>query len=209
MTAADLRRVAEATDIRQLIGSAIRLRKLPGHSALGLCPFHNEKTPSFRVNLSGPHAGKWRCHGCGLNGDCFDFLMRLDSCDLRTAAKQLASDAGITLTEKPETPAERRERERLRTEKEIFRWWMKTEWMDSRRRLNRAMALLDVNPFAEDLAGIHGARLRWIEANVSTPEGLAEFRRARIPERRYREWLTRRLRRYAAMWEFAEMVLRT
>ena len=62
-------------DLVDLIGAHVRLTK-SGRSFKGLCPFHEEKTPSFHVN---PERGMWHCFGCGEHGDCFTFLMRLET----------------------------------------------------------------------------------------------------------------------------------
>lgn len=214
MTAADLSTIREHTDIRQLVQSYGVKLKVYARVGTGLCPLHSEKTPSFRVNLPGhQYAGKWRCHGgCGVGGDCFDLVMRLDSCDLPTAARRLAADAGLTLSNRPETALERRQRESDREEKILVKWWYRQAWSEARRGLNRAMRAMDRgNPFAEDCAGIYGRRLRWIELNAGTEAGLERFRledRATV-EKAYRIWMCRDLRRYATAAELTGLVIRT
>lgn len=213
MTTADIQRVREATDIGALIENVVRLRRVPGNVGSGLCPFHDEKTASFRVNLPGSRfPGRWRCHSCGAHGDALDFVQRIDSCDLPTAVRRLASDAGITLTDKPETPTERRKRERKSLEREMADWYFREQWKQARRGLNRAM---EAGPYpigtgwnlAGQIAEFYGARLRWIETNRRADAGLVEFRLAGVTETQYRQWLCIDLGRHAALLDFAEIVL--
>lgn len=90
----DIERVREATDIVELIGSRIQLRKA-GRNFKALCPFHQEKTPSFYVF---PETQSFYCFGCGASGDALTFLMRLEQLGFREALEQLAERAGITLS---------------------------------------------------------------------------------------------------------------
>ncbi len=189
----DLQAIRNATDIGELIGNIVKLRRMPGNTALGLCPFHNEKTPSLRVNLPGHRwAGRWHCHGCDAKGDVIDFIRLLDGLTLPEAVRRLAADAGIMLTDRPETPQERRQREADKLERSMAEWYWRERWKESRRGLDRAMRAIDRgNQFAEDLAGIYGGRLRWIERERGTAAGMAEFR-ARPRDagelKRFREW---------------------
>ena len=65
----------ERIDIVDLVGRHVTLRQ-SGRSFKGLCPFHDEKTPSFQVN---PERDIFHCFGCGVGGDAFQFLMRHDN----------------------------------------------------------------------------------------------------------------------------------
>ena len=85
--------VRGATDIVQLIGEKVRLRRV-GTRWSGLCPFHNEKTPSFTVN---PERQIWHCFGCNKGGDVFAFLMETDRVTFPEALAILAERAGIEL----------------------------------------------------------------------------------------------------------------
>ncbi len=85
--------VRGATDIVQLIGEKVRLRRV-GTRWSGLCPFHNEKTPSFTVN---PERQIWHCFGCNKGGDVFAFLMETDKVTFPEALGILAERAGIEL----------------------------------------------------------------------------------------------------------------
>ncbi len=86
-------RVRDATDIVQLIGERVQLRRA-GRSFKGLCPFHTEKTPSFTVT---PDRQIWHCFGCSKGGDVFAFVMELDKVTFPEAIRVLADRAGIEL----------------------------------------------------------------------------------------------------------------
>ena len=86
-------RVLEATDIVELIGQTVKLRR-SGRGYTGLCPFHQEKTPSFSVN---PERKFYYCFGCKAHGNAIDFVMNRDRVEFVDALKQLADKAGITL----------------------------------------------------------------------------------------------------------------
>ncbi len=101
--------VKQKIDIVDFIGSYVQLRKA-GRNFKGLCPFHNEKTPSFIVF---PDQGTWHCFGaCGTGGDIFTFLMRRENIDFGQALEQLAQRAGVPLVH--DRPGEDEERKRLR-----------------------------------------------------------------------------------------------
>ncbi|MDR3203167.1 MAG: DNA primase [Deltaproteobacteria bacterium] len=85
--------VLEATDIVQLIGQHVDLKRA-GVSWRGLCPFHNEKTPSFFVH---PERGFYHCFGCGVGGRSVNFLMAIRGCSFPQAIRELASLAGIAI----------------------------------------------------------------------------------------------------------------
>jgi len=85
--------VLQATDIVQLIGQTVALKRR-GKDFVGLCPFHQEKTPSFHVD-----GGKqvFYCYGCKAGGTCFDFVMKRDRVEFKDALVTLAEQAGIEL----------------------------------------------------------------------------------------------------------------
>jgi DNA primase len=86
--------IREATDIVALVGEYVTLRPAGGTRMKGLCPFHQEKTPSFTVNAA-THA--FRCFGCQEHGDAIDFLMKQDTLSFTEAIERLARRAGIEL----------------------------------------------------------------------------------------------------------------
>src|SRR5690242_2245925 len=93
MPGGTLEQVKERTDIVELIGTRVKLRQT-GRTYKGLCPFHQEKSPSFIVY---PESQSFHCFGCGKSGDAFSFLMALDNIDFRDALTILAERAGVDL----------------------------------------------------------------------------------------------------------------
>lgn len=91
----DIQRVRDATDVASLIGESIVLKQ-KGRLFWGLCPFHGEKTPSFKVD---PSLQLWKCFGCGEGGDVFRFVMKTENVDFPDAVRILADRANIELHE--------------------------------------------------------------------------------------------------------------
>lgn len=89
----DIARVRDATNLDDLIGSHLQLRRV-GRRSVGLCPFHNEKTPSFSVNAE---SGFYKCFGCGKSGDAITFVREILHLDFVAAVEYLAGRCGITL----------------------------------------------------------------------------------------------------------------
>ncbi len=89
----EIERVRQATDILAVVGEHVKLKR-SGKSWVGLCPFHQEKTPSFHVD---PVKGLFHCFGCGAGGNVFTFLMRAEGLSFAEAARKLAARAGIEL----------------------------------------------------------------------------------------------------------------
>lgn len=91
----DVIRVRDATDIVALVSETVPLRQ-KGRLFWGNCPFHQEKTPSFKVD---PSTQLWHCFGCGLGGDAFGFLMRAEHLEFPDAVRRLAERAHIEIRE--------------------------------------------------------------------------------------------------------------
>lgn len=83
------------TDIESVISPYVNLRRR-GKNLVGLCPFHNEKTPSFTVY---PENGSFYCFGCRVGGDVITFVRRMENLDYMEAVKQLADRSGMALPE--------------------------------------------------------------------------------------------------------------
>jgi DNA primase len=101
--------VAAASDIVAVIGVYFPLKRA-GTEFRAICPFHQEKTPSFYVN---PSKQSYYCHGCGAGGAVFQFLMQYENIDFPEAVRRLASRAGITIIE-AELSAEEEGKQSLR-----------------------------------------------------------------------------------------------
>ena len=85
--------VIEANSIVDVVSGYVTLKKT-GRNYTGLCPFHNEKTPSFSVS---PDKNLFYCFGCQEGGSTIDFLMKIENIDFLEALEMLAARAGITL----------------------------------------------------------------------------------------------------------------
>ena len=92
-TEEQIEEVRAANDIVNVIGSYVKLKR-SGGSYTGLCPFHNEKTPSFSVN---PTRQMYKCFGCGAGGSVITFVMEYENYTFPEALESLAERAGITL----------------------------------------------------------------------------------------------------------------
>jgi len=101
--------VLAATDIVQLIGQSVKLIRRGG-KFLGLCPFHQEKSPSFTVD---PGKQLFYCFGCKAGGTCFDFVMKRDRVEFREALQILARAANIDLPQGSEQRKNTGERQQL------------------------------------------------------------------------------------------------
>ncbi len=106
-------RIKEQADIVQVIGECVELKQA-GVRFLGLCPFHNEKTPSFSVH---PGQQFFHCFGCGASGDVFEFQMKYHNLDFPTAMRALARRYQVEIPERPQSP---REREKNRRRKAMY-----------------------------------------------------------------------------------------
>ena len=107
-----IERLRESVDIVAEISRQTDLRRV-GSRCTGLCPFHEERTPSFSVD---PEQGLYHCFGCQKGGDAIRFVQELDALDFPEAVEQLAERYGVELTREREDPREeerRRRRERL------------------------------------------------------------------------------------------------
>lgn len=93
----NVREVRDRTDIVELVGSYVALKKA-GRSYKGLCPFHQEKTPSFVVF---PDSQNFHCFGCGKGGDSLTFYMQVEHVEFREALQELARRAGVELLTVP------------------------------------------------------------------------------------------------------------
>jgi len=87
--------VRAAADIVKIVGDYVKLRKA-GANLMGLCPFHQEKTPSFAVH---PSKQIFHCFGCGVGGDVFKFVMLVDNLTFPEALERVAERVGVTLRE--------------------------------------------------------------------------------------------------------------
>jgi len=104
-----LAELRSAADIVAVIGDHTKLRKA-GRSWKGLCPFHNERTPSFTVDRD---KGLYHCFGCGVGGDVIHFVRQVDRLDFPEAVEALASRFGVTIPRRVRLGPRQERRDRL------------------------------------------------------------------------------------------------
>jgi DNA primase len=106
-------RVRDAVDFEELVGARVELRRAGARRLQGLCPFHDERTPSFGID---PVEKLYHCFGCGAGGDVFSFVMETEGLDFAGALESLADRYGVQLEREAEDPREaarRAQRDRL------------------------------------------------------------------------------------------------
>ncbi|MGH3906403.1 MAG: DNA primase [Pseudonocardiaceae bacterium] len=104
---ADIAEVRERNRIDEVVGEYVALRRAGAGSLKGLCPFHDEKTPSLNVR---PGHGTFHCFGCGEGGSVVDFVMKIDHLGFVEAVERLADRVGIQLTYTGGGPSVQRDR---------------------------------------------------------------------------------------------------
>jgi DNA primase len=172
--------VKEQADIVRIIGDYVKLKKAGAQNYAGLCPFHGEKTPSFSVHATRQF---YHCFGCGVSGDVFSFVQKIENITFPEAVRLVAQKLGIPLPKASySTPGEAKEA-RLRVQ------------------------LLDVHEravafFQECLRRPEGARAReYLSGRGLTDEMIAKFRIGYAPDSGF-------LLRDRLKGEFSEEVLR-
>jgi DNA primase len=153
--------VKQQADIVRIIGDYIALKKSGPQTFSGLCPFHGEKTASFSV-----HAVRqfYHCFGCGVGGDVFSFVQKIENANFIDAVKTVAQKSGIPLPKRefssPEQAAESRQRGKLLDLHELATTW-----------------------FEEQLRSAEGARAReYLTGRGLTAEAIAKFRIGYAPD---------------------------
>ncbi len=107
ISADTLNLISSRLDAVELIGRYVSLKR-QGRRAVGLCPFHGERTPSFSVD---PEQGLWYCFGCSEGGSVFNFLMKIEGLSFPQAVRQMAEEVGVVLELEDENdPGEARRR---------------------------------------------------------------------------------------------------
>src|SRR5262249_50782860 len=102
----------QQADIVRIVGDYVKLKKAGAQNYSGLCPFHNEKTPSFSVHVTRQF---FHCFGCGASGDVFSFVQKIENITFPEAVRAVAQKLGIPLPKlRYSSPAEAKEAQ-LRT----------------------------------------------------------------------------------------------
>jgi DNA primase len=106
-------RVRDAVDMADLVGARVELRRSGGSSLMGVCPFHDDRSPSLNVDTN---KKLFHCFGCGEGGDAFSFVQKIEGLDFSGALEYLADRYKVSLEvveENPRAAADRERRERL------------------------------------------------------------------------------------------------
>ncbi len=167
--------VQDANDILDVVGETVALKK-SGKNYLGLCPFHQEKTPSFTVS---PDKGIFYCFGCQAGGHVINFVMKRDSLSFPEAVTKLAERAGIPLPKEeltPEMARRQRELDGVLGAMETAATFYEKSLRDGTEG-QRARAYLESR--ALDRATIEKFRIGWAPAGWDNLTGL--FQRHNIP----------------------------
>ena len=90
----DIAAIRERVRIEDVVGEYVSLKRAGADSLKGLCPFHDEKSPSFHVR---PNHSHFHCFGCGESGDVFAFLQKIDHVGFVEAVEQLADRIGYRI----------------------------------------------------------------------------------------------------------------
>jgi DNA primase len=148
-------------DIVKIIEEYVRLRKTGAQNYSGLCPFHKEKSPSFSVQAVKQF---YHCFGCGLSGDVFSFIERIENVSFPEAVRIVAQKCGVPMPKRefnsPEEAAESRQRARLLDLHEAATAW-----------------------FEQQLQSPEGATARsYLAGRGLKPEGIAKFRIGYAPD---------------------------
>ena len=96
ITQETIERAKNTMRIEEVVGDYITLRRR-GANLIGLCPFHDERTPSFNVN---PPRGIYKCFGCGESGNAIGFVMKMENCSFSDAVKKICAKYNITVEER-------------------------------------------------------------------------------------------------------------
>jgi DNA primase len=163
-----LQTIRDRVSLVDLVSTYVRLRQT-GRNHVGLCPFHDEKTPSFSVS---DERGFFKCFGCGAGGNAFTFLMRIERIEFPEAVEQLAKRAGVALPEQTAGSPVDQTKESLVGLNEKAAAFFRRAWEgsqgDSARRYleDRGLATATIEQYGIGFAPAGGTELtRWFGRN--------------------------------------------
>lgn len=155
--------VLARTDIVQVVQQYVTLKRA-GTNHKGLCPFHNEKTPSFNVSTQ---KGIYKCFGCGAGGNVLSFLMEIEGWSFPEAVRQLAERNGIEIPE--ESDEEREEAQKRRDAKKAYlhvmelaqKYYEQNLWSDAGRAARQYLAERGIDDETARVFGLGYAPEGW------------------------------------------------
>jgi DNA primase len=156
-----INQIRERVDITQVVSDYVTLTRA-GQNLKGLCPFHSEKTPSFTVS---PSKQMFHCFGCGVGGNVFSFLMKIEGSDFPEAVRELGRRSGIAIPTAHDGPSspDRGQRQRLeRIHEAAAAWFRKNlEHPEEGRHARTYLEERGINPETVDAFGLGVAPSAW------------------------------------------------
>ncbi len=126
LTPTQTARIKEAAPIEVVVGAYVRLRQNGADTMTGLCPFHNEKTPSLKVH---PKAGYYHCFGCSSQGDVIKFVQTKEGVSFGRAARMLADQFGVRLDDANSISRDQLRMAQLLAAESVW-WWRRVRmWL--------------------------------------------------------------------------------
>ena len=147
-------------DIVDVVGSYVNLTKRSGQNLFGLCPFHNERTPSFSVN---PSEQFYYCFGCGKGGGVINFVMEIENLPYPDAVARLAQRAGMQMPEDSFDRDAGRRKRLLELNREAARWFYEQLATPEGKRCTDYMAGRKISPSIARKFGLGYAPESWDE----------------------------------------------
>ena len=160
--------VRSRTDLVELVSGTVSLKPLRGgHDFVGLCPFHDDNSPSFHVY---PDRQSYRCWACQEGGDCFSFVMKLDGVEFSDALMQLAERANIEPPKRRGAPNGPHVSTQTKTELVDVMAWVEEQchwYLMNAREADRARKYLAERQISEESIktfrlGFHGPQWQWL-----------------------------------------------
>jgi DNA primase len=121
--------IRAVADLAAIVGRYGVLLRKSGTQLSGLCPFHNERTPSFYVH---PAKQVFKCHGCGAGGDAFTFIQKIEGVDFQRALEIVADLVGVPLSHLPLTWEQKREYAERQADRELVEHFRMREGIPDR-----------------------------------------------------------------------------
>ena len=150
--------VAERNDIAEVVSEYVKLGKRSGSNLFGLCPFHNEKTPSFSVS---PDKQIYHCFGCGKGGGVISFIMEIEGLSYPEAVEFLARRAGLSLPQQ-DTDDGSRQRSRLYAlNRDAARFFYETLKVPGGEKARQYLAQRQITPATATSFGLGYAPESW------------------------------------------------
>ena len=148
----------QRNDIVDVVGSYVNLSKRSGQNYFGLCPFHNERTPSFAVNPGGQF---YHCFGCGKGGGVINFIMEAENLPYPDAVAFLAKRAGMQMPEESQDRDAGRRRRLLELNKAAARWFYEQLATPEGKRCTDYMSKRGISPQVARRFGLGFAPESW------------------------------------------------